>query len=273
MTVASSIDPEVIERAKARYAALKAAGQTAETFNDRVAASPHLPSAIDPSRVRFSDTIPGGWYWHGVLAAGEIVRIDNPEATEGVSVLLWNADDPSERLCPPDTIKNQWTARIGRGRVLLSDMGRAIASVVDGPTGSIDCIAGTSTPGSTLAKYGDPTLFNAHDHFIKAASKHGLSKRDVGAAITLFAPLVTDADGRLGWDATQDVAARFDLRAEMRVIVAIANCPHPLAPSPMFDPRPITLTIWRPDAPAVDDLCRTATPEAARAFQNTAANL
>ncbi len=114
-------------------------------------------------------------------------------------------------------------------------------------------------------------LFNARDHFIKAALKHGLSKRDVGAAITLFAPLATDADGRLGWDPSQDVAGRFDLRAEMPVIAAIANCPHPLARSAKFDPRPITLTIWRPDAAEPDDLCRTATPEAARAFQNTAA--
>ena len=225
---------------------------------------------MPPDRIRLTEEVPGGWYWHGRLAAGEVLRIANPHGTEGVALLLWNAADPSERLNPADTIKVQWTARIGKGRVLLSDMGRAMASVIDATDAPVDCLLGGSTPASNR-RYGDGAPFNARDHFLKVAGKNGLGKRDVGPSISLFAPVVADADGGLAWDGSQAVTGRIDLRAEMALVAAVANCPHPLSLSAAFAPKPISLTVWRGEAPAATDLCRTATPEAGRAFDNTAA--
>jgi hypothetical protein len=76
----------------------------------------------------------------------------------------------------------------------------------------------------------------------------------------------------LSWDEAATCTGRFDLRAEMDVLVALSNCPHPLGPSADFSPQSVTVTIWRPDPPGADDLCRTATPEAVRAFENNAAD-
>jgi len=53
------------------------------------------------------------------------------------------------------------------------------------------------------------------------------------------------------------------------VLVILSNCPHPLDPSPTYDPKPIRAIAWNSDAPATEDLCRTANPEAIRGFQNT----
>nr|WP_211110447.1 DUF1989 domain-containing protein [Acuticoccus mangrovi] len=239
---------------------MKAAGQTEGAFEARRDAAPRL-GAIPADAARFTDEIPADWYWHGHVAAGEILSIDNPAATPGASLILWSAVDPSERLNPADTIKVQWTAAIGRGRVLLSDMGRAMASVVDGPDAAMDFVAGGSTAFSA-----GPGRFNARDHFIKAAAKHGLGKRDVGPVMSLFAPVVTDAEGNLVWG-DAPLAGRVDLLAEMDLIAAVANCPHPLAPS--AEARPITITLWRPAS--APDFCRTATPEAERAFINNEA--
>lgn len=262
--------PDVIAAAKARYAELKAAGQAEGAFEARRDASPQ-PGDIPEDRIVAADTIPGGWYWHGIVRAGEVLSIANDCGNEGVSLLLWNAHEPSERLNPPDTVKVQWTAAIGRGRVLLSDMGRAMVSVVGGPEGLVDCLSGVSTPHSNALKYGDGTLPAASVHFLRAAAKHGLGKRDVGPAITLFAPVRVGADGALGWDEAARLSARFDLRAEMDLIAALSNTPHPLGPSASYAPQPVTITVWRADPPGEGDLCRTATPEAARAFQNNAA--
>jgi len=49
----------------------------------------------------------------------------------------------------------------------------------------------------------------------------------------------------------------------------MSNCPHPLDPSPTYDPKPIRVIVWNSPAPAADDACRTANPEAIRGFQNT----
>lgn len=264
------IDPATIAAAQARYAALKDAAQADGTFESRREAAPQ-PGAIVPLRIVTADAVPGGGYWHGVVRSGEVLSIANAAGNEGVALLLWNAHDPSERLNPPDTVKVQWTAAIGRGRLLLSDMGRAMAAVIGGPEGLIDCIAGVSTPHSNTAKYGDPHLPAASTLFLRAAAKHGLDRRDVGPAITLFAPIRTTPDGALHWDDPVSLAERFDLRAEMDVLAAVANTPHPLGPARAFAPGSIDITVWRADPPAPDDLCRTATPEAKRAVANTAA--
>jgi uncharacterized protein YcgI (DUF1989 family) len=63
-----------------------------------------------------------------------------------------------------------------------------------------------------------------------------------------------------------------DLRAEMDLIVALSNCPHPLSPRGDWCAEPVGAYLWRsPDVADDDDLCRTATQEAVRAFENMAA--
>jgi uncharacterized protein YcgI (DUF1989 family) len=64
----------------------------------------------------------------------------------------------------------------------------------------------------------------------------------------------------------------IELRAEMDLLIALSNCPHPLDPNPAYAPNPVTVTRFRLPVSA-DDLCRTATAEAARGFENNAMQL
>ena len=54
------------------------------------------------------------------------------------------------------------------------------------------------------------------------------------------------------------------------MIVGLSNCPHPLDPNPVYAPNSVTITRISATEPAVDDLCRTATAEAIRGFENNA---
>jgi uncharacterized protein YcgI (DUF1989 family) len=58
------------------------------------------------------------------------------------------------------------------------------------------------------------------------------------------------------------------LRAEMDVIVVIANCPHVLDGRP-WSVTPLRATAWRGAIAGEDDMIRNATPEGQRAFLNT----
>ena len=58
------------------------------------------------------------------------------------------------------------------------------------------------------------------------------------------------------------------LRAEMDVIVVIANCPHVLDPRDQWTVTPLRATAWRGPVTAEDDPVRNATPEGLRAFLN-----
>jgi uncharacterized protein YcgI (DUF1989 family) len=58
------------------------------------------------------------------------------------------------------------------------------------------------------------------------------------------------------------------LRAEMALIVVVANCPHVLDPRASYSVTPVRATAWRGVITAPDDPIRNATPEGLRAFLN-----
>ncbi len=134
-----------------------------------------------------------------------------------------------------------------------------------------DALVGGSTPASNR-RYGSETyLRNTRDNFILAAGKLGLDRRDIPPCLTFFAPVRTDEDGTFHWTGAPRVAGDFvDLRAEMDMLVALSNCPHPMDPNPAYEAGHVEVArFWAPE-PAFDDFCRTATREAARGFDNLA---
>lgn len=265
----SSLSPEIAAQIAAnrqRYEALKAAGQDAG-----LPLPPPTPrdAPFDAQRVLHREVIPGGWYWSARLARGQSLRLCNPGATPGLSFFCWNADDSSERYNAGDTVKVQWTSALGKGRLLLSDMGRVLASITEDSCGAHDTLLGGSTAQSNRERYGETLLRNTRDNFVLAAGKHGLSRRDLAPCITFFAPVRTDGEGRFHWQDGVLAAGDFvELRAEMNLLIAVSNCPHPLAPGACA-PQAVEALLLRAAPAAVDDICRHATAEARRAFENT----
>lgn len=238
------------------------------------AASPLPAQPTDPALIVHQEIVPGGWYWSTRIKAGETLRIAQEQGFSSVSLIAWNEAALSERLNLVDTVKMQWTTALSKGRVIFSDMGRVMFSVTEDSSGAHDCLMGGSTAASTLAKYGEGKR-NSRDNFILLATKAGLDRRDIPAALTLFAPIRVDADGRFTWKPDLLHGGDYiDLRAEMDMIVGFSNCPHPLDPNPHYAPKPVTVTRIAAQSIAADDLCRTATAEAVHGFENNAfANL
>jgi uncharacterized protein YcgI (DUF1989 family) len=58
------------------------------------------------------------------------------------------------------------------------------------------------------------------------------------------------------------------LRADMDVIVVIANCPHVRDPRGEYSVTPLRATAWRGAPAGADDPIRNSVPEAKRAFLN-----
>lgn len=258
-------DEQSPEYYRQRYFALK---EAAKTVNTRPLRHSESQAEISPDAILLDETIPGGWYWTGKIAKGEGLRLVNGEAGHGISMLLWNAKDTSERYNPADSIKVQWTARLSTGKLLLSDMGRAMMSVTDDTCGYHDNVAGGSTPESNNRNFSHPAR-NAQENFILAAGKHGMGPRDVGPCVTFFAPVVTDDTGKLSWrDEVLKPAQYVDLRAEMDLVVVLSNTPHPLSPMTRFEVKPVRMILWKAPQAAADDYCRNASEEAVRAFEN-----
>lgn len=258
-----TLGPEELRRRHDSFAAAARARKSAPR-------PPAQPAAIEPARIIWRDTVPGGWYRDVRLKRGQALRIVNFGGSPGVSVLLWNADDTTERFYPADTMKIQWNARLTAGNLLLSEMGRVMASIIADSSGQHDAIVGCSTSATNARRYGDATLRNSRDNFCLAAGKFGLGRRDMSACITFFAGVQVRPDGHFAWiDASAGPGEAVDLRAEMDLLIALSNCPHPLSPDSPYNPKPIEIIVWNPPPPGQDDPCRTSCDEAARAFENT----
>jgi urea carboxylase-associated protein 2 len=175
----------------------------------------------------------------------------------------------SERLNCADTVKVQWSAALSKGRVILTDMGRVLVSLIEDTSGAHDVLMGGSTPASVRAAYGGPAR-NTQENFLAAASKLGLGLRDIPSCVTFFAPVALDPEGRFVWNGARKTAGDFvDLRAEMDIVLVASNCAHPLDPARPAASGPVTLIRHRAPPPAPDDPCRTTSPEIIRAFQFT----
>lgn len=251
---------------RARYEELYARGKARRRdFSEATGNAKEIPVDLVLKR----ETLPGGWGWSGIVKRGQTLRLTATAATQGISVLLYRAADPTERFNAGDTVKIQWSAGLYRGKLLYSDMGRVLASITDDTFGRHDAIAGGSTAATNAQKYADTTLRNTRDNFILLAAKHGLSKADIPPCLTLFAPVGVDAAGKFVWQDAKPAAGDYvDLRAEMDILVFLSNCPHPLSVG-AYVPEPVDLTLWKSPPPAADDFCRSSSEEAERGFDNT----
>lgn len=230
-----------------------------------------INTALDASLVRLEETIPGGNYCSGVIQRGKTLRVTDLAGSQGVAMLCYNADNAIERLNVADTSKIQFNAFLKKGMVIYSDMGRVLFSITEDTSGYHDLLGGCSNAASNTAKYKDGDFWlNSRDHFLKALTRRGLGKKDIMPNINLFTRVAVDPDGKMTFvEGCEKPGSFIDLRAEMNVLVILSNCPHVMHPSPVFAPKPIKIQVWDSPAPAADDLCRTANPEAVRGFVNT----
>jgi len=153
-------------------------------------------------------------------------------------------------------------------------MGRVLASIVEDSAGTHDTFCGVSNAAGNLRKYGEGrnsgAFPNGRDRLILGAAKHGLTRRDVHPAVNLFKGTKIEADGGITPIIGPFAPGRqVILRAEMDVIIVVANCPHVLDPRAAYTSTPLRLTAWRGAVTPEQDALRNATPEGQRAFLNT----
>lgn len=232
-----------------------------------------LPDGVAPEAMRWEETLGGGGYTSLLLARGSRLRLVDVDGDCCAGVLLHRADNPAERLNIADTVKVQWQAYLGAGQLLLSDMGRTLATVLDDTSGLHDTLCGTTNLAANAARYGDgavdgPTP-NGRDLFALSLAKHGLSRRDVAPNVNLFRGVRVGRDGSLELAAPSRAGSQVVLRCDLDVLVTVVNVPHPLDERPTYTAGRVRLTAWSGAPAGDDDPTRTAGPEAERAHHNT----
>lgn len=223
----------------------------------------------------YEEILPGGAMWSMRIPRAREVRLTAMAAGANVSALLYHAENPLDRLNVPDTLKALHTAKLTRGHVLMSDMGRALASIIDDSLGWHDPLGGHSTRESVAAAFGSRTyqdarnefFRNARDNFLVELAKSGLGIADIVANVNFFSKVVADEAGRLSFlPGHCPAGATVSLRTEVPTLLVLANCPHPMHPAGGYPRVPVRVGIFPCEPPGPDDACRRFRPECARAL-------
>jgi urea carboxylase-associated protein 2 len=231
------------------------------------------PPGVRPEQLTWVETVAAGGYSSVLLQRGDTLQLTDIDGQACAHLLLYNARQPVERLNVADTIKVQWQAYPTTGSVLLSDLGRALATITADSSARHDTLCGTSTRLGNTARYGDGAAHGGspagRELFKLAAAKHGLDARDIPPSLSLFQGVRADAAGRLTFVGSAGAGKVVEVVAEMPLLVLIANTAHPLDPRTAYTCTPLRVLAWR--GGAVDPGERT--PEMARALENTTAYL
>lgn len=237
--------------------------------------APFTPADVDADALRWAETVAPGGYTHLRVARGTRIRLIDLTGDACASVLVFNAVEPWERLNVADTQKVPWQAYLGAGHPLLSGDGRVLATIVADTSGRHDAFCGTTSDAWNVAKYGDASPEgpspSGHGLLRVAAAKHGLTARDLPPAVSFFQGVRAEEDGALTWLGSAGAGASVDLRAELPLIVLIANVPHPRDPREDYIVGPLRVLAWRERVTTAGDDVFAASPERARAYRNTIA--
>jgi urea carboxylase-associated protein 2 len=260
--------------AGARSHALAMADTVVETMPTVPAdLAPDWPDAAEPDARLVAETVGGGNYTTLAVARGTIVEFTDLYGDSCVTLAIFNAAQPDERLNVADTVKIQWQAYLGAGSMLLSDRGRVLASIVDDTSERHDTFLGTSTAATNASRYGDGSAHGGtpagRELLILGAAKHGLEPRDLPPTVSLFQGVRIGDEGDVEFVGSAGAGARVRLRFELPALLVVVNVPHPSDPRAEYTSSPVRIRAWKGTAATLESPEATATPEAGRAFANT----
>lgn len=235
--------------------------------------TPYPPDGVDPDSLVWAETVAAGGYTHRVVARGTRIRLTDVDGEACAHVIVYNADQPWERLNVADTQKIPWQAYLGAGHPLLSGDGRVLASIVGDESLHHDALCGTTTDLVCDEKYGAHTPDSASPSgralFTMAATKHALTPRDLPPSVSFFKGVHVEPDGALTFTGSAGAGRSVDLIAELPLIILVANTPHPIDPRPEFTCGRLRINAWpqRPTGPG--DPLWDSSPESHRAYLNS----
>lgn len=231
----------------------------------------------DTPALPHEDTVPGGGHTSFILRRGQTLRITDLEGGANVSMMLLNAEQPSERLNLPDTLKGQHTAMLTKGHCLYSDMGRVLAAITADTCGWHDSFGGVLNADETREKYGQGHYQelrngfhrNGVDNLLVEMGKWNLDLQDLLMVLNLFSKVTVDELGTFHFAPQNSRAGDYiELYAPMNTLVVLTALQHPMDPDPRYAPRPVRLNrAYHGDAASA--ACRQSRPENTRAFHNT----
>lgn len=182
-----------------------------------------------------------------ILQPGQILRMTDLHGQQALDALFYNDDDHGERYSAQDTLSHQGSAYLGLNSLLLSNEARPMARIIADTAGLHDSSAGACSCEANTVRFGHHTRFMhaCRENFLTELSRYGMGKRDLVSNVNFFMNVPIRPNGELAIvDGVSQAGSYVDLRAEMRLLCLLSNCPQVNNPCNGFDPTPVRIEIF-----------------------------
>ena len=190
--------------------------------------------------------VPAGGYWLGVVPKGRIMRLTDSHGNQAVDTLFFNADDFSDRYSAMQTIQAQRALYLTKGTVLRSELGIAMAEIIEDTCGRHDTLGGACAAESNTVRYAHDTktMHSCRDSWLLALNTEfadlRLEKSDLSHNVNFFMNVPVTPDGNLTFeDGVSGPGKYVDIFAHINLAVLISNCPQLNNPCNGYNPTPI----------------------------------
>ncbi|MGI8622045.1 MAG: urea amidolyase associated protein UAAP2 [Solirubrobacteraceae bacterium] len=210
-------------------------------------------SGLDPADAILDEVVQAGDGWTYIVRAGQSLRIVDLEGNQAVDTLFYDARDHAERYSAQDTIRAQESIYLTTGSRLLTGSGRVLMTIVADTCGRHDTLGGACSQESNVVRYGEHTrhMHACRQTFLAQALAygHGLEKRDLTHNVNFFMNVPVTPEGGLRFEDGLSAPGKYvELRADVDTLVLISNCPQLNNPCNAYDPTPVRLLVWDPEA-------------------------
>ena len=201
----------------------------------------------ETDRILLDETLPPGRPWASVIDVGQVLRIMDVEGRQAADFLCYNAERPEERYHAPNTIKAGRSVQLTTGHVLYSDEARPMFTIIADSAGGHDTIGGCCNASSNELLYGVRDCPGCRENFLEALTPYGLGRRDIVPNVNFFCNVPVGENGRLAdtvfAQGHSSAGACVELRAEMRALAVVSNCPQVHNPCNDVRPSPLRLLV------------------------------
>lgn len=206
-------------------------------------------SLRDPENALYTETVTAGSGWMHIVRKGQIIRITDLHGNQAVDTIFFNADRTEERYHANNTMREQGNVYISAGTEIRSNDNNVLLTVTADTCGRHDTLGSACSCESNTVRYGldKRYMHSCRDIFLKTLLDwgQGMDKRDQVCNINFFMNVPVNPEGGSNFeDGLSEPFKYVEMRAEMNVIVLVANCPQLNNPCNAYNPTPVAMTIW-----------------------------
>ena len=160
------------------------------------------------------------------LQKGQKLKVIDPQGEQVSDMVLFNAEDPREKISSGKTLDFEESILITKGDWLWSNRSKKMMKILEDTNGRNDFLLAPCSPETFKIMYNNPNYHpSCFENLYTNLAPFGIEPDDVPTAFNIFMNVQFDENGKLSVDPPQSKAGDYVLfEAEMDLIVALTAC-------------------------------------------------